>query len=85
MRYNILKGNKVHYVPGWDCHGLPIELKVTKNINQEIQPKDLRQKGKIFFFYIILETNLGTYLPTCKNQFADQYGHEHQIASVLFH
>ncbi|XP_037298529.1 isoleucine--tRNA ligase, mitochondrial [Manduca sexta] len=26
-RSQILKGNRVHYVPGWDCHGLPIELK----------------------------------------------------------
>ncbi|XP_026333742.1 isoleucine--tRNA ligase, mitochondrial [Hyposmocoma kahamanoa] len=26
-RSQILQGNKVHYVPGWDCHGLPIELK----------------------------------------------------------
>lgn len=27
MRQKLLKGYKVHYVPGWDCHGLPIELK----------------------------------------------------------
>ena len=27
-RYMLLEGYKVHYVPGWDCHGLPIELKV---------------------------------------------------------
>jgi len=27
-RYQMLKGRKVSYVPGWDCHGLPIELKV---------------------------------------------------------
>ena len=26
-RYQVLKGTKVHYTPGWDCHGLPIELK----------------------------------------------------------
>ncbi|XP_049879841.1 isoleucine--tRNA ligase, mitochondrial [Pectinophora gossypiella] len=26
-RSQVLQGNKVHYVPGWDCHGLPIELK----------------------------------------------------------
>ncbi|XP_063388023.1 isoleucine--tRNA ligase, mitochondrial [Cydia fagiglandana] len=26
-RHHILLGNRVHYVPGWDCHGLPIELK----------------------------------------------------------
>ncbi|GAB4851286.1 Isoleucine--tRNA ligase, chloroplastic/mitochondrial [Ancistrocladus abbreviatus] len=26
-RYKLLQNLKVHYVPGWDCHGLPIELK----------------------------------------------------------
>ena len=23
-KYKTLQGFKVHYVPGWDCHGLPI-------------------------------------------------------------
>ncbi|NES22306.1 MAG: class I tRNA ligase family protein, partial [Symploca sp. SIO3E6] len=27
-KYQLLQGRKVRYVPGWDCHGLPIELKV---------------------------------------------------------
>ncbi|KAH8922066.1 isoleucyl-tRNA synthetase [Atractiella rhizophila] len=27
-RYKVLRGFRVHYVPGWDCHGLPIEMKV---------------------------------------------------------
>ena len=27
-----LKGFKVHFVPGWDCHGLPIELKVLQSL-----------------------------------------------------
>jgi isoleucyl-tRNA synthetase len=26
-RTRLLKGRRVNYVPGWDCHGLPIELK----------------------------------------------------------
>ena len=26
-RFQVSQGNKVDYVPGWDCHGLPIELK----------------------------------------------------------
>lgn len=26
-RQKMLEGYKLHYVPGWDCHGLPIELK----------------------------------------------------------
>lgn len=27
-RFQLLQGKKAKYVPGWDCHGLPIELKV---------------------------------------------------------
>lgn len=23
----LLQNHKIHFVPGWDCHGLPIELK----------------------------------------------------------
>ena len=27
-KYQLLRGRKARFVPGWDCHGLPIELKV---------------------------------------------------------
>ena len=27
LRWELARGNRVHYKPGWDCHGLPIELK----------------------------------------------------------
>ncbi|KAK5171837.1 isoleucine-tRNA ligase [Saxophila tyrrhenica] len=27
LRWQLAKGKRVHYRPGWDCHGLPIELK----------------------------------------------------------
>lgn len=26
-KYQLLQGRRVRYIPGWDCHGLPIELK----------------------------------------------------------
>jgi isoleucyl-tRNA synthetase len=26
-RYKMMRGYAVNYIPGWDCHGLPIELK----------------------------------------------------------
>ena len=26
-RWKVTSGHRCHYVPGWDCHGLPIELK----------------------------------------------------------
>jgi isoleucyl-tRNA synthetase len=51
-RYQLLHGRKVRYVPGWDCHGLPIELKVLQNMKsaerQNLTPLQLRQKAKEF-------------------------------------
>lgn len=34
-RYQILRGRRVKFVPGWDCHGLPIELKVLQSMDSE--------------------------------------------------
>ncbi|WP_089129419.1 isoleucine--tRNA ligase [Tolypothrix sp. NIES-4075] len=51
-RYQLLRGRKVRYVPGWDCHGLPIELKVLQNMKsaerQNLTDLQLRQKAKEF-------------------------------------
>ncbi|CDN11178.1 Isoleucyl-tRNA synthetase [Richelia intracellularis] len=51
-RYQLLRGRKVRYVPGWDCHGLPIELKVLQNMKsaerQKLNPLGLRKKAKEF-------------------------------------
>ena len=38
-------GEEVKYVPGWDCHGLPIEQQVEKQIGKE--KKDTLAKSKI--------------------------------------
>ena len=35
LRYKTLRGFRAPYVPGWDCHGLPIEHK----IQEEVGPK----------------------------------------------
>jgi len=49
-KYQLLKGRKVRYVPGWDCHGLPIELKVLQTMKPEerrsLTPLELRRKAK---------------------------------------
>ncbi|MBD2136671.1 isoleucine--tRNA ligase [Anabaena sp. FACHB-1237] len=51
-RYQLLQGRKIRYVAGWDCHGLPIELKVLQNMKQaerqNLTPLQLRQKAKQF-------------------------------------
>ncbi|KAH8830160.1 tRNA synthetases class I-domain-containing protein [Flagelloscypha sp. PMI_526] len=35
LRYKLLRGHRVHYRPGWDCHGLPIENKALENLGIE--------------------------------------------------
>ncbi len=51
-KYQLLRGRKVRYVPGWDCHGLPIELKVlqamTGTERQQSTPLGLRQRAKAY-------------------------------------
>ncbi|XP_047310056.1 isoleucine--tRNA ligase, chloroplastic/mitochondrial [Impatiens glandulifera] len=51
-RYKLLQNYKVDYVPGWDCHGLPIELKVLQslddNARKELTPLKLRAKAAKF-------------------------------------
>lgn len=51
-RKQVLKGKQVHYIPGWDCHGLPIELKVLQKMKmkerQGLTPIDLRAKAAEF-------------------------------------
>ncbi len=39
VKFHNLKGEKAEFVPGWDCHGLPIELKVEQEL--EISKKDV--------------------------------------------
>ncbi len=62
-RYQLLKGRKVRYVPGWDCHGLPIELKVIQDMQPEerknLSPLELRQKAAEFAQKTVAEQKLG--------------------------
>ncbi|GBP67419.1 Isoleucine--tRNA ligase, mitochondrial [Eumeta japonica] len=50
-RFKVLEGNKVHYIPGWDCHGLPIELKALQNIKSKAEisnPFTIREIARNF-------------------------------------
>ncbi|MFO0582348.1 MAG: isoleucine--tRNA ligase [Anaeromyxobacter sp.] len=40
VRYRNQKGEAADYVPGWDCHGLPIELKVDKELGKAKRDMD---------------------------------------------
>ncbi len=46
VRYKSMRGFRAPYVPGWDCHGLPIEQKVTRDLrekNLQVTTSELRQ------------------------------------------
>ncbi|KAG5368903.1 Isoleucine--tRNA ligase [Yarrowia sp. C11] len=36
-RYQLISGKRVDYVPGWDCHGLPIELKALETLSKKLK------------------------------------------------
>ena len=44
IRSHTLAGFDAPFVPGWDCHGLPIELNVEKVQGKNIPPKQFREE-----------------------------------------
>ncbi|EDV40740.1 uncharacterized protein Dana_GF23767 [Drosophila ananassae] len=47
LRQRVAHGQQVNYVPGWDCHGLPIELKATSAAAGQ-NALEIRQKSRSF-------------------------------------
>ncbi|KZS97143.1 isoleucyl-tRNA synthetase [Sistotremastrum niveocremeum HHB9708] len=48
-RYNVLQGRPVHYMPGWDCHGLPIEMKALQELkatHKTVSPVEIRSAAR---------------------------------------
>jgi isoleucyl-tRNA synthetase len=51
VRYKTMRGFRAPYVPGWDCHGLPIEQKVTRKLREEklqVSTSELRRRCDAF-------------------------------------
>ncbi|KAI1119117.1 tRNA synthetases class I-domain-containing protein [Nemania sp. NC0429] len=47
LRTKVQQGRRVDYIPGWDCHGLPIELKALANAKDtKLSPLKIRQVAK---------------------------------------
>src|SRR5689334_2546527 len=47
VRFRSMQGYFSPYVPGWDCHGLPIEHKIQQEIGQKIRempPQEVRKR-----------------------------------------
>lgn len=45
IKYKTMQGYQAEFIPGWDCHGLPIELKVTSALGEKknsLSKKEIR-------------------------------------------
>jgi len=47
VKFKSMQGFYSPYVPGWDCHGLPIELQVDKNLGEKKERVDILEKRKL--------------------------------------
>ena len=47
VKSRTMLGNRAPYVPGWDCHGLPIEYKVVKE-SRDLSPLEVRKRCDAF-------------------------------------
>uniref|UniRef100_A0A1A9W7X8 isoleucine--tRNA ligase n=1 Tax=Glossina brevipalpis TaxID=37001 RepID=A0A1A9W7X8_9MUSC len=48
IRSQVVRGRKIDYIPGWDCHGLPIELKALTGTKDTNDPITIRKKSRQF-------------------------------------
>ncbi len=47
VKSQTMLGKRAPFVPGWDCHGLPIEYKVVKE-SRTLSPLEVREKSEAF-------------------------------------
>lgn len=41
-----MSGYNVHYLPGWDCHGMPIEIQVEKEFGKNLATEQVQSKAR---------------------------------------
>ena len=47
IKHKTMMGFRTPYVPGWDCHGLPIELNVTKELDEKAKTMEKVEVRKL--------------------------------------
>jgi len=56
IKYKTMQGFDAHYIPGWDCHGLPVEHQLFKKLGigkEEISRLDFRKKARQYAYYFV--------------------------------
>ncbi len=48
VKAKTLAGFDARYVPGWDCHGMPIEIQIEKKYGKGLATQDVQQKSRAY-------------------------------------
>ena len=51
IRFRSMQGHRTPYVPGWDCHGLPIEHKIQQDLGSKLREMSVLDVRKRCFAY----------------------------------
>jgi isoleucyl-tRNA synthetase len=43
-----MAGYDAHYVPGWDCHGMPIEIQIEKKYGKNLPVAEMQAKARVY-------------------------------------
>ena len=48
IKSRTLAGFDAHYVPGWDCHGMPIEIQIEKQFGKHLPVAEVQAKARAY-------------------------------------
>ena len=48
VKSKLMSGYDAPYVPGWDCHGMPIEIQIEKKFGKGLSPQDVQAKSRAY-------------------------------------
>ncbi len=48
VKSKTMAGFDSHYVPGWDCHGMPIEIQIEKLFGKTLTPEQVQEKSRAY-------------------------------------
>ena len=48
VKSKLMSGYDAPYVPGWDCHGMPIEIQIEKKFGKGLPPEEVQAKSRAY-------------------------------------
>jgi isoleucyl-tRNA synthetase len=48
VKSKLMAGFDAPYVPGWDCHGMPIEIQIEKKFGKGLSPQEVQSKSRAY-------------------------------------